>query len=405
MDALYNDITRISRQLLPQEEMLERAKQPKKIIIGIPKEASENEDRIPLIPETITQLVELGHEILIEKDAGMPAHYSNEKYQLAGAKIVSSKQEVYEADLIIKVAPPTMEELELIKPKKTILSSLHWTNQPEAYFRKLMSKKITALAFETIMDEHASFPVIRSMGEIAGTTSIMIAAEYLSSKKYGRGSILGGFSGIAPSEVIILGAGTVGEFATRAALGMGATVKVFDNSIFRLRRLQNSLNERIYTSTIQPQTLAAALKSADVVIGAIRPINGRSPLIVTEDIVQNMKYGTVIIDVSIDHGGCIETSRLTKHSNPVYRIHDVTHYCVPNMASRVPHTASRALSNIFGPIIISIGNFGGIDTMLRTDYGVRQGVYIYKGALTDRNIGSSFSIPSQDIDLLLSAMI
>ncbi len=405
MEGLHSDITKMPQAFLPQEEMLERAKEPKNITIGLPKEISEVEDRIALIPETIAQLTELGHEILVEKEAGMGAHYTDEKYQLAGAKIVNTKQEVYDADLIIKVAPPTMEELEIMKPRKTIISSLHWTSQSEAYFRKLMSKKITALAFETIMDEHASFPIIRSMGEIAGTTSIMVAAEYLSSKKYGRGSILGGFSGITPSEVVILGAGTVGEYATRTALGMGAIVKIFDNSVFRLRRLQNSISQRLFTSTLQPQSLNQALKSADVVIGALRPVNGRTPLVVTEEMVQEMKYGTVVIDVSIDHGGCIETSRLTRHTDPVFKQYDVTHYCVPNMASRVPHTASRALSNIFGPIIISIGDYGGVDTMLKADYGVRQGVYIYKGVLTDRNIGSCFSIPSQDIDLLLAAWL
>jgi alanine dehydrogenase len=405
MDSKKHEFTRMSATgLMPQEEMLEVKKDRTCLTIGIPKDENPEEDRIPLVPETVNLLIQNNHRVLIEKDAGLAAHYSNEKYQLAGAELVFSKEEVYEADIILKAGPPTEEEVQLLKPKKTVFSSLHWTGKGEQYFRSLLNKRVTALAFETIMDRFDTYPIVRSMSEIAGTTSIILGAEYLSSQEYGRGSILGGFSGISPSEIVILGAGTVGEYAARTAMGMGAIVKVFDNDIYRLRRMQNSIGQRIYTSLIQPQTISDALKNADLVIGAMRPSNGRSPIVVTEEMVQNMKYGAVIIDVSIDHGGCIETSKLTCHKHPVFKKYDVTHYCVPNMASRVAHTASRALSNILGPVLLSIGENGGIDNTLKLDLGVRNGVYVYKGTLTNKNIGDYFHIKSQDINLLLTTL-
>jgi alanine dehydrogenase len=242
------------------------------------------------------------------------------------------------------------------------------------------------------------------MGEIAGGTSILIAAEYLSNVNNGQGAILGGISGISPTEVVILGAGTVGEFATRAALGLGASVKVFDNSIFKLRRLQSDIGTRIFTSVIQPRVLAKHLKTADVVIGAIRAQQGRTPCVVTEQMVSEMKVGSVIIDVSIDQGGCFETSEVTNHSKPVFRKHGVIHYCVPNIASRVSRTASYALSTIFAPILLNIGEEGGVENMLRRDEGVRNGIYIYNGILTNQVLGEMFKLPFKDINLFMAGM-
>jgi alanine dehydrogenase len=276
--------------------------------------------------------------------------------------------------------------------------------QPENFIKKLMDKKVTALAFEWIRDEDGVFPVIRSMGEIAGGTSILIAAEYLSNVNNGQGSILGGISGVSPTEVVIIGAGTVGEYAARAALGLGATVKVFDNSVYRLRRLQSSLGTRIFTSIIQPKVLGKHLKTADVAIGALRSAGGRTPCVVNEEMVAEMKVGAVIIDVSIDQGGCFASSKVTNHTNPVFRKHGVIHYCVPNIASRVSRTASYALSTIFAPILLNIGEEGGLQNMLRANTGVRSGVYIYQGILTNKYLGDSFNLPSKDIDLFLSAL-
>jgi alanine dehydrogenase len=292
----------------------------------------------------------------------------------------------------------------MMQQKQTLISAFQLTAQPENFLKQLSNKRITAIAFDWIRDQDGIYTVIRSMGEIAGSTSILIAAEYLSNVNNGQGSILGGISGISPTEVVILGAGTVGEFATRAALGLGASVKVFDNSIYRLRRLQSDIGTRIFTSVIQPRVLAKHLKTADVVIGAIRAQKGRTPLVVSEEMVSEMKVGSVIVDVSIDQGGCFETSEVTNHSKPVFRKHGVIHYCVPNIASRVSRTASYALSTIFSPILIDIGEAGGIEAKIKKDKGVRNGVYLFNGTLTNQTIAEMFQLPYSDLDLLMSAM-
>jgi alanine dehydrogenase len=239
------------------------------------------------------------------------------------------------------------------------------------------------------------------LSEIVGNTSVFIAAEYLSDIDYGKGKSLGGAPGITPAEVIIIGAGTVGEYAARAALGMGALVKIFDNSVFKLRSIQNKLGTRLYTSIIQQKILAQALRTADVVIGALHSVNGKMPCVITEGMVKDMPAGSVIVDVSITNGGCSETSHATNHSHPVYKKFGVTHYCIPNIPSRVPHTASYALSNYFAPLLLQIADEGGIDNFLKTDAGTRFGTYIYKGILTNKYIGALFGIPYQDIDLLM----
>ena len=392
-----------SGQYLPQEEMLELKKHKKSVTIGVPKEISFQENRIALVPEAVGLLCQNGHEVLIESDAGKCAYFPDGEYSENGAQIVTSPEEVYKADIILKVAPPSVNEIEMMKNRQTVISAIHFTVQDQGYFKRLMSKKITALSFEFIKDKTGSFPVVRAMSEIAGNTSILIAAEYLSNIVYGRGGMLGGFSGITPSEVVILGAGTVGEFAARAAMGLGAMVKIFDNSLYKLRRLQNNLNARVFTSVIQPKVLMKALKTADVVIGALHAEEGRAPVVVTEQMVIEMKKGSVILDVSIDQGGCIETSHVTNHTDPVFEKFGVTHYCVPNIPSKVPHTASIALSNFFAPILLDLGEEGGIENKLKNDFGVRHGVYLYNGILTNKFIGEYFGMSYQDIELLMAA--
>lgn len=391
--------------LLPQEEMLEVARKKGALSIGIPKEITFQENRVSLVPDDVGLLVNHGHQVLVETGAGKNANFQDNDYSEAGAQIAYTAEEVYKrAEIIIKVAPPSLEEIDLMQPKQALLSTLQLPAQPENFIKKLIAKKVTALAFEWIKDEDGVFPVIRSMGEIAGGTSILIAAEYLSNVNNGQGSILGGISGVSPTEVIIIGAGTVGEYAARAALGLGATVKVFDNSVYRLRRLQSSLGTRIFTSIIQPKVLSKHLKTADVAIGALRASGGRTPLVVTENMVSEMKVGSVIIDVSIDQGGCFETSRVTNHTSPVFRKHGVIHYCVPNIASRVSRTASYALSTIFAPTLINMGEEGGLTNLIRQSVGVRNGVYIYNGILTNKYLGDLFNLPSKDIDLLVAAL-
>lgn len=389
--------------MLPQEAMLEVGKRASSLQIGIPKETSFQEKRVSLVPAAVALLVNNGHEVIVETGAGSNANYQDKDYSEAGATIAYNSDQVYKADIVLKVAPPTFEEIELMKPKQTLISALQLTVQQKNYFNHLISKKITGLAFDYIRDRSGIYPVVRSMSEIAGNTSILIAAEYLSASNNGIGMMLGGISGVAPTEVVIIGAGTVGEFAARAAVGLGAHIKVFDNSLYRLRRIQNDLGMRLFTSIIEPRQLESALKTADVVIGALRAKEGRTPIVVTDEMVSSMKFGSVIVDISIDQGGCFETSEVTNHANPVFKKYGVTHYCVPNIASRVAQTASLALSNIFTPMLLEMGEKGGIDNYLRVDSGVRNGVYIYNGIITHKYIGETYNIPYKNLELLITA--
>jgi len=391
-------------RLMPQEEVLEVAHQKSSLTIGVPKEISLQENRIPLVPDGVALLCRNDHQVIIEEGAGVTAHFTDHEYSEAGGRIVQSPTEVYKADIILKVAPVTREEMEWLRPKQTVISTLQMAIQCEDYFRSLLAKKVTVLAFEMIRDKTNQLAVIRSMSEIAGSTSISIASEYLAHPEYGRGKMFGGYTGIQPSEVVIIGAGTVAEFAARSALGVGALVRVFDNSVYRLRRIQNNLGQRIFTSILHPKVILESMRSADVVIGAIHSPEGKTPCIITEEMVKQMKEGSLIIDISIDQGGCFETSRPTSHSDPVFKLHGVTHYCVPNIPSKVPHTASQALNNIFVPIILNMGTKGGIENLLKLDYGVRQGVYIYNGIITNLFISKQFGLPFQDIDLLMAAL-
>ena len=390
--------------MLPKEEMLEIGRKKQRLYIGIPKESSWQEYRVALVPDAVALLVNNGHNVIIETQAGAMANFSDNDYSEAGAKITYDTSEVWKADIIMKVGPPTNEEIDMMKMKQTLFSALQLSVQPKDTLKKLMQKKITAIAWEHIKDEEGIYPVVRSMGESAGTASILIAAEYLSKTNNGRGTIMGGIAGITPTEVVILGAGTVGECATRSALGLGATVKVLDSSIYRLRRLQNDIGTRINTSVMQPRVLEKYLKTADVVIGAVRSRSGRTPCVVTEAMVEGMKEGAVLIDVSIDQGGCFETSKVTTHTNPVFSKHGIIHYCVPNIASRFPRTASIALSNIFSPILINMGDEGGSENLIKYDLGFRNGVYMLHGTLTNPILGEAFKLPYKDIELLIGAL-
>jgi len=390
-------------QLLPQEEVLEVARNKKQFSIGIPRETAFEENRIALVPEAVSVVVENGHKIIVESKAGENSFFSDQDFANAGANVVYTAQEVFKADIILKVSPLSDKEIEYLRPGQVIISTLAMLMQKTTYFKALSAKKVTAISFEFVRDQANSFPLVRAMSEIAGTASVLIAAEYLSSKKFGKGRMFGNFSGITPTEVVIIGAGTVAQNAARAALGLGAAVKVFDNSVYKLQWLQSNLNTRLFTSIIQPQVLLKSLKTTDVLIGALHSAKGRTPIVVTEEMVSQMKYGSVVVDVSIDQGGCIETSKITNHANPVFQKHNVTHYCVPNIASNVPRTASYSFSNFFAPVLIAVGESGGVESFLKNDSGIRKGVYMYSGVLTNRSIGEYFNIPYQDLDLLLAA--
>ena len=389
--------------LIPQEEMLEVGKRQKKLVIGMPHEDQKLECRLALTPEAVEILVMNGHEVLIENNAGKAANYSNTDYSEKGAQIIQKKEEIYQSDIILKISPPTLKEIALFNGQQILFSALHIPSQSKEYIEALIAKKITALAFEKIKDNNNLYPVTRSMSAIAGNTAILIAAEYLSNQRGGKGVMLGGISGITPTEVIILGSGTAAEYAVRAAMGLGACVKVFDQSVHRLIQLQNNLGIRLHTSVFHSRVLKKSLVSADVLIGAIHMIEANPRFYVTEDMVKVMKKGSVIVDISIDQGGCVETSVCKTQLDPVFTKHGVVHYCVPNIPSRVARTASIAISNVFLPILLEMGAVGGLTKKLKEDSGLRHGVYVFNGTLTNEYIGTLFGLPFRDINLFMAA--
>lgn len=388
------------KDLLPQEETLEVYKNKSDLFIGIPKETSFQEHRICLTPDAVHALVCNGHKVMIESGAGDNASYSDKDYSDAGAEVTFDTKKVFSCPMILKVEPPTLDELDLMEPKTILISAIQLKTQEVSYFEKLTEKKITALAFEFIRDEDGSYPAVKSLSEIAGTASVLIASELMSNSQFGKGLLLGNINGVPPTEVVIIGAGTAGEFAARAALGLGASVKMFDNSIVKLRRMQNVLGQRIYTSTLQPKILLKALRRCDVAIGALRG-KSRTPIIVTETMVEYMKKGAVIVDISIDNGGCFETSRITTHQNPTFIKNNVIHYCVPNIPSKYAKTASISLSNILTPYLLQIAEDGGIESAIRCDAGLKNGVYFYHGILTNKAVGEWFNLSYRDINLIV----
>lgn len=400
---MMSELSDIAKQAMmqPQEAMLEVKNKKNNLFIGIPKETSFQENRIALTPLSVGLLIQNGHEVFIEAGAGLAANFNDDHYSEQGARIVYDKKEVYKADIIIKIAPPTNDEVEMMKMGQVLFSALQMATMKAEFLQSLMKKKVTAFSFEYLRDEGNVLSVVRAMSEIVGATSVLIAAEYLSNVLEGKGLMLGGITGVPPTEIVILGAGTVGEYAARTAIALGAEVKVFDSSIYRLRRLQNNIGTRVFTSVIQPVVLQKAIRNCDVAIGAIRASHGRSPCIVSEETVSKMKPNSVVIDVSIDQGGCFETSKVTNHTVPTFRKYDVIHYCVPNIASRVSRTATYALTNIFTPILLDIGEMGGVMNLIWERPGIRNATYLYQGKLTNKDLAERFNIPVKDLDLLI----
>jgi len=389
--------------LLPRESMLEVQKTKREVLIGIPKEISFQEHRIALTPDSVAVLTSNGHQVMIETGAGDSANFTDTDYSEAGARIVYSAREVYTADIIIKIAAPTNDELDLMHDKQTLFSVLQVNMQSKDFFLKMAKKKITAIGYEYMKDDSSLMPVIQAMSEIVGRTSILIASELLSNTTGGKGELLGGIAGVPPSEVVILGAGTVGENAARTAMGLGADVKIFDDNMYKLRRVIRNLGEHVFTSTLTQSTMLKALRTCDVAIGALHARTGRTPIVVTEEMVREMKFGSVIIDVSIDQGGCFETSKPTNHTQPTFREYGVVHYCVPNIASRVAKTASHALSNIFTPILLNVGEHGGLESLLWKDASFRSGVYLFRGTVTNKYVSDLYRLPFRDLNLLMAS--
>lgn len=388
------------QQLLPQEETLEILKQKGELFIGLPKENQFQEKRICLTPDAVNAIVSNGHRVLVESGAGKGAHFTDLEYTNAGAEITKDTAKVFGCPLLLKVEPPSLTEIAMINPQTTVISALQIKTQHKSYFEELARKRITAIAFEYIRDEDGKFPAVRSLSEIAGISSVLIASELMATNNNGNGLMFGNISGVPPVEVVIIGAGTVGEFAARSAIGLGANIKIFDNSITKLRSIQTNLKQTVHTSTIQPKNLLKALKRCDVAIGATRG-KDRSPVIVSRTMVEHMKKGAVIIDVSIDTGGCFETSEVTSHAKPTIEKNGVIHYGVPNIPSRYPKTASVSISNIFTPYLLKIGEDGGLENSLRFDKGLRNGLYMYHGILTNKSVGEWFDLQYSDINFLI----
>jgi alanine dehydrogenase len=388
---------------MPKEELLETAVRNRRLTIGIPANDSDDEKRVSITPESVNILVESGNEVIVQKGAGIGAKYSDKDYSENGATITDSPAMVYSSDVVIKVAPFTGKEVEYLKGNQVVMSYLNVLKLQETTLERLISKKITALAFEMIRDSNDVMPVVESMSEINGVTSILLASEYLSNHHGGKGVMLGGITGVTPTDVVIIGANTAGESAARAALGLGSQVRVFDYSTHRLRRFQYQLGQRLETSVFHPPVLKKALKSADVLIGAIELEDLKPWYFITEEMIRGMKHGSVVIDLSIDRGGCIETSECRALHDPVYVKHGIVHFSAWNLPSRVARTASIALSNVFTPLLQSMADAGGITQLLKYDRGIRNGAYLYNGMLTNETLGQKFGLMSKDLDLLISA--
>lgn len=385
------------------EETLDIKPSSASLSIAIPKENEFQENRIALTPDAVGVLVNNGHRVSVERTAGEGAHFSDKDYAEAGAKIVPDKKQIFQSELIVKSAPVSDEELPLLSLGQTIISPIHLPVMKTHILEKMMEKKITALSFENLKDESGHNPIVRSMSEIAGSAVMLIAGQYLSSADQGKGVLLGGISGIPPTKVIIIGAGIVGEYAARTALAMGASVKVFDNNIYKLKRLQNNIGVRMWTSVLEPKILAKQLKTCDVAVGALTSTGGRTPVVVSEEMVSMMRPGSVIVDVSIDRGGCFETSEVTSHEKPVVKKYDVIHYGVPNIPSGFARTASQAISNVLMPLLLRIGDEGGLEKLVWHNLNIRNGVYLFKGALTNFHLSQRFRLKYTDLNLLIAS--
>jgi alanine dehydrogenase len=387
----------------PMEGTLDMRPRPSSLLVGIPREQAFQESRVAITPDAAGVLVSNGHGVVVEHRAGEGAQFSDQDYSEAGARIVFDRKEVFQCGLIAKSAPVSDTELDLLQQGQTVISPIHLPVMRRHILERLMDKRISALSFENLKDESGHNPIVRSMSEIAGSAVMLIAGQYLGDARQGRGMLLGGISGIPPAKVVIIGAGIVGEYAARTALALGASVKIFDNDIYRLKRLQNNMGARLWTSVIEPRILARQLKSCDVAVGALSSSSGRTPIVVTEEMVSRMRPGSVVIDVSIDRGGCFETSEMTTHENPVVIRHGVQHYCVPNIPSRFARTASQAVSNVLMPLLLSIADEGGLDNLIRHRFNLRSGVYVFRGAVTNAHLSERFDLKYTDLNLLLAS--
>jgi alanine dehydrogenase len=385
------------------EETLDVKPKGAQLHIGIPKETAFQENRIALTPDAVGVLVSNGHNVVLEHNAGEPTHFRDKDYSEAGAKIVYDKAEVFKAPILVKSAPVVEEDLPFLQYNQQIFSPIHMSVMKASLLEKMMEKRVTGISFEALKDDSGTYPIVRSMSEIAGSAVMLIAAQYLGSANHGKGVLLGGISGIPPTKVIILGAGIVGEYAARAAIALGASVKVFDNSVYRLKRLQNNIGHRLWTSVLEPRILSKQLKTCEVAVGALGSQSGRTPVVVTEEMVSNMRPGSVVIDVSVDRGGCFETAEITTHEHPIFMKYGVIHYCVPNIPSGFARTASQAISSVLMPLLLEAGENGGFENLIWHKVNLRSGIYLFKGALTNFHLSQRFDLKYTDLNLLIAS--
>ncbi len=372
---------------------------------GVLKEDRRLERRVALSPAGVQSLTAAGQHVFVEQHAGLLSMFSDGDYTAAGAVIVYSAEEVINrAQALLKISPPTNGELSLLGFGQVFFSAFHLVVSDRKITEGLLAKKTTAITYELIEDNHGRLPVLQAMSEIGGQLSIQAAAHFLQGEEGGRGILLGGIPGIPPASVVILGGGTVGRTAARFALGIGAAVTVLDNDLSRLREIENHFHWKIATALATEVNVARAVQFADVVVGAVMLKGERTPHVVTEDMVKTMKKGSVIVDVAIDQGGCIETSRPTTIDDPVFIEHGVVHFCVPNMPAMVSRTATVGLTNAILPYLQSIGE-NGIEQALRIDSGFAKGACTFSGYCTNRVVSKIFNLPYKDLQIHLASVL
>lgn len=371
------------------------------MIIGIPRETQRLEHRVGLTPFGVAGLVRHSQQVVVQRGAGDAAHFTDSDYRAAGAEVVYDAEEVFKrADVICQVNMLGTEELALVKPGLVICGFHHLAVAPRAVFDALQSTAATLIGYEIIEDESGDRPILLSMSDLAGQMAIYEAAHLLQITEGGRGVLLGNIPGVPAPTVLILGAGTVGTVAAQQAVNLGANVIVLDADVRKLQRIHRRVCGRIDTALVNQAQLARLLRVADVVIGAVLIPGGRAPFVVTEDMVKTMRPGSVIVDVSIDHGGCVETSRPTTLDNPTFTTHGVVHYCVPNMSSNIARTASRVLSDAALPYVLEIAG-KGLEAALEADPGLAAGVYVYDGKLVHAAVARHVAAPLESLAALL----
>ncbi|PAP76725.1 alanine dehydrogenase [Rubrivirga marina] len=397
---------KVESSLMPLEKPSQLGERQQRLRIGVPSESGNAERRVALSPYAAALLVSTGHEVRIEAGAGAEAQFKDSEYADAGCDVVDSAAQVYgESDLIAKVFPPRADELDLMRERQVLISALHLGGLEAETLRRLMDLKVTGIGFEFIADSDGTLPIVRMMHEISGSMAVQTAARLLESSEGGRGVMLGGISGVPPATVVILGAGVIGEWAARTAIGFGAHTIVLDTDLTALRAIEHVLDRRVTTAMANPTYVESAVKTADVVIGAAMSMGQRSPVVVTEEMVATMRPGSVVVDLVIDQGGCVETSRPTTPSDPTFVCHGVVHHCLPNLPSAVARTGTFALSNALTPYLLDIGEAGSINDALWSNVSLRTGAYVYRRHLTKKSLAAMFNMPHRDIELLIASGI